>query len=127
MLWLDASRAGPGLVVEVRGPREGREAVKPLAAWLRRRPKWRGGYTIQLHVPHPEVVRRAFTLPGAVTSYRQLEEEAGLQWFPPWEWQHGISHMYDWLAMTKTALDTYLRERARAPQRDPFASKPPEA
>ncbi|MFI5338915.1 MAG: hypothetical protein ACHQ7N_03650 [Candidatus Methylomirabilales bacterium] len=127
ILWLDASRPGPGLTVEVSGPREGREAVKPLAAWLRRARKWRGGGQVQLGVAQPAVVFRAFAIPGAVTSYRQLEEEAGFHWFLPWEWRHGILQLQEWVATTDTALDRHLRGRARVAQRHLFASNPPEA
>lgn len=121
ILWLDASRPGPGLTVEVSGPREGRKALKALVGWLRRARKWRGRGQLQLGVGRPAVVSRAFAIPGAVTSYRQLEEEAAFQWFLPWEWRHGISHLEDWLTGIQSALHTHLRSRARVPQRDLFA------
>lgn len=125
-LYLDASRSRRRLTVEVSGPRDGWQAVYGLTGWLRERPKWRGGDRIELRVDRPEAVRRAFAVSGAVTSYRQLAEEAGLAWFLPQEWRHGISHLLDWQARVMTALDEDLGAPARSPQGALFA-RPREA
>lgn len=105
------------------GPAEQRKPVEPLVDFLRKQRPWPGQGEIVINIGRPEVVERAFTVPGAVTNYYRFELEAELEWLLPQFWRGGISYLVEWQAKVTAALNERLVLRARLPQSDLFASQ----
>ncbi len=98
--------------VEARGAPDAIQAVEPFVHWLRRRRIWPGEGRVEITIARPDVIQKAFTEPGAITSYDQLKERAGLTWFFPSEWRGGALHLFDWQVQIRVRLTLELQRRA---------------
>lgn len=125
VVWLEIDCRGfpRRLAVTVHGPGipPAPGALEPLVRWFRRQRTWRGPGWAHLSIRDPEVIRRAFTEPGTIRSYHQLEVRAGLRWFFPPEWSGGILYLLDWQAHIITRLSMEFQRPARS--RGPRAEK----
>ena len=98
-----------------------RVMVSPLAAFLRRRPVWRGPGRLSLHIAHPRAVADIVVPATRVVSVERLESDAAMTWHP-----HGARgatvEIIDWYRDVRRALGEHLCELARLPPELPFPS-----
>jgi len=118
-IWLTSGHGRhPGVEVVTDEP-AARVMVSALAAFLRRRPVWRGRGQLSLHIGHPRAVADILVPATTVVSVERMESDAAITWHP-----HGVRaasvEMIEWYRDVRRALEDHLRELARLPPELPF-------
>jgi len=119
--FIERALQGAGLRVEVQAAEQASRALKPLADFLRAQPLWSGGagYLI-VEIADPATVSEAFRPGTPISSWRDVEALAGVQWTPPSEFRGGELRQLEWIAIMRERLEQHLQRLARQHPGLPF-------